>query len=43
MIDRGNTAGDLVSEEFAGRMGLEGDEVRDPIVVPTATTVLVVK
>ena len=26
MIDSGNTVGDLVMEEFAGRMGLEGDE-----------------
>ena len=46
MIDSGNTVGDLVSEEFAGRMGLEGDEVQDHIAVPTAataTTVLVVK
>ena len=46
MIDSGNTVGDLVSEEFAERMGLEGDEVRDYIAVPTAataTTVLVVK
>ena len=46
MIDSGNTVGDLVLEEFAGRMGLEGDEVRDHIAVPTApiaTTVLVVK
>ena len=43
MIDSSNTVGDLVSEEFAGRLGLEGDEVRDHIAVPTATTVLVVK
>ena len=46
MIDSGNTVGDLVSEEFAGRLGLEGDKVRDHIPVPTAataTTVLVVK
>ena len=46
MIDSGNTVGDLVSEEFAGRLGLEGDEVRDHVAVPTAataTTVLVVK
>ena len=48
MIDSGNTVGDLVSEEFAGRMGLEGDKVRDHIAVPTAatataTTILVVK
>ena len=38
--------GDLVSEEFAGRLGLKGDEVWDHIAVPTtatATTVLVVK
>ena len=38
MIDSGNTVGDLVSEEFAGRLGLEGDEVRDHIAVPTAAT-----
>ena len=49
MIDSGNTVGDLVSEEFAQRLGLEGDKVRDHITVPTtatattATTVLVVK
>ena len=46
MIDSGNTVGDLVSEEFAKRMGLDGDEVQDHIAVPTAataTTVLVVK
>ena len=46
MIDSGNTVGDLVSEEFATRIGLEGDDVRDHIAVPTAataTTVLVVK
>ena len=46
MIDSGNTVGDLVSEEFAQRMGLDGDEVQDHITVPTtatATTVLVVK
>ena len=46
MIDSGNTVGDLVSEEFARRLGLEGDEVRDHIAVPTAattTTVLVVR
>ena len=29
MIDSGNTVGDLVSEEFAKRMGLDGDEVQD--------------
>ena len=38
MIDSGNTVGDLVSEEFARRIGLEGDEVRDHIAVPTAAT-----
>ena len=27
MIDSGNTVGDLVSEEFAKRLGLDGDEV----------------
>ena len=46
MIDSGNMVGDLVSEEFAERLGLEGDEVKDHIAVPTAataTTVLVVK
>ena len=46
MIDSGNTVGDLVSEEFARRLGLEGDEVQDHIAVPTAataTTVLVVR
>ena len=46
MIDSGNTVGDLVSEEFAKRMGLDGNEVQDHIAVPTAataTTVLVVK
>ena len=46
MIDSGNTVDDLVSEEFARRLGLEGDEVRDHIAVPTAataTTVLVVR
>ena len=29
MIDRGNTVGDLVSEEFAERLGLEGDDISD--------------
>ena len=46
MIDSGNTVGDLVSEEFAERLGLEGDDIRDHIAVPTAaaaTTLLVVK
>ena len=46
MIDSGNTVGDLVSEEFAKRLGLDGDEVQDHIAVPTAataTTVLVVR
>ena len=46
MIDSGNTVGDLVSEEFAERLGLEGDDIRDQIAVPTAataTTLLVVK
>ena len=46
MIDSGNTVGDLVSEEFAERLGLEGDDVQDHIAVPTAaaaTTLLVVK
>ena len=43
MIDSGNTVGDLVSEEFAERLGLEGDDIQDPIAVPTeaaATTLL---
>ena len=31
MIDSGNTVGDLVSEEFAERLGLEGDDVMDHI------------
>ena len=46
MIDSGNTVGDLVSEEFAERLGLEGDDIQDHIAVPTAaaaTTLLVVK
>ena len=46
MIVSGNTVGDLVSEEFAERLGLEGDDVQDHIAVPTAataTTVLVIK
>ena len=45
MIHSGNTVGDLVSEEFAERLGLEGDDIRDHIAVPTAaaTTLLVVK
>ena len=46
MIDSGNTVGDLVSEEFAERMGLEGEEISDQIAVPTtaaATTLLVIK
>ena len=46
MIDSGNTMGDLVSEEFAERLGLEGDDISDHIAVPTAattTTLLVVK
>ena len=46
MIDSGNTVGDLVSEEFSRRLGLDGDEVQDHITVPTAataTTVLVVR
>ena len=46
LIDSGNAVGDLVSEEFAKRMGLDGDEVQDHIAVPTAataTTVLVVR
>ena len=37
MIDSGNTVGDLVSEEFAQRLGLEGDDIQDHIAVPTAT------
>ena len=46
LIDSGNTVGDLVSEEFAERLGLEGKEISDQIVVPTAaaaTTLLVIK
>ena len=46
MIDSGNTVGDMVSEEFTQRMGLDGDKVQDHIAVPTAataTTVRVVK
>ena len=45
MIDSGNTVGDLVSEEFAERLGLEGDNNQAHIAVPTAaaTTLLVVK
>ena len=46
MIDSGNTVGDLVSEEFAEKLGLEGKDIIDHIAVPTtaaATTLLVVK
>ena len=44
MIDSGNTVGDLVSEEFAERLGLEGDNIQAHIAVPTAAnTLLVVK
>ena len=46
MINSGNTVGDLVSEEFPERLGLEGDEIQDHIAVPTTaatTTLLVVK
>ena len=46
IIDSGNTVGDLVLEEFVERLGLEGDDIRDHIAVPTAaaaTTLLVVK
>ena len=46
MIDSGNTVGDLVSEELAERLGLEGNDIQDHISVPTAaaaTTLLVVK
>ena len=46
MIDSGNTVGDLVSEELAERLGLEGNYIQDHISVPTtaaATTLLVVK
>ena len=46
MIDSGNTVGDLVSEEFAERLGLVSDDISDHIAVPTsaaATTLLVVK
>ena len=46
MIDSGNTVGDLVSEELAERLGLEGDDIQAHIAVPTAAaanTLLVVK
>ena len=46
MIDNGNTVGDLVFEEFAESMRLEGEEISDQIAVPTAaaaTTLRVVK
>ena len=46
MVDSCNTVGDLVSEEFTERLGLEGDNVQDNIAVPTAATaatILVVK
>ena len=46
MINSDNIVGDLVTEEFARRLGLDGDEVQDHIAVPTsatATTVLVVR
>ena len=46
MIDNGNTVGDLVFEEFAESMRLEGEETSDQIAVPTAaaaTTLRVVK
>ena len=46
MIDSGNTEGDLVSEEFAERLGLEGDDIQAHIAVPTtaaANTLVVVK
>ena len=43
MIDSGNMVGDLVSEEFAGRLGLESDEVQDHIAVPTAATATTVQ
>ena len=36
MIDSGNTVGDLVSEELAERLGLEGDDIQAHIAVPTA-------
>ena len=42
MIDSGNTVGDLVSEEFTERLGLDGDDVQDHIAVPTAATALLV-
>ena len=34
MIDSGNTVGDLVSEEFAERLGLEGNDIQDHIACP---------
>ena len=46
MIDSGNTVGDLVSEEFAERLGLEGEAISNRIAVPTtaaATALLVIK
>ena len=37
MIDSGNTVSDLVSEEFADQLGLEGEVMSGQIEVPTAT------
>ena len=36
MVDSGNTVRDLVSEEFADHLGLEGEEMSGQIEVPTA-------
>ena len=38
MIDSGNTVSDLVSEEFADQLGLEGEAMSGQIEVPTAAT-----
>ena len=38
MIDSGNTVSNLVSEEFADQLGLEGEAMSGQIEVPTAAT-----
>ena len=45
MIDSGNTVSDLVSEEFADQLGLEGEAMSGQIEVPTAaaTTLRVIR
>ena len=45
MIDSGNTVSDLVSEEFADQLGLEGEAMSGQIEVPTAaaTTLRVIQ